>query len=102
MIRNLYGKVLRVTSRRVHVRDFSVDKRNDPAAHYLSSIGYTDPALQKGMTDALKGVFGQTITVDNIKSLGEQGEFGKAIVLTYSFMCKNKLQEKIYPVCLSI
>jgi hypothetical protein len=79
MIRNLYGKVLRVTSRRVHVRDFSVDKRNDPAAHYLNSIGYTDPALQKGMTDALKGVFGQTITVDNIKSLGEQGEFGKAI-----------------------
>jgi hypothetical protein len=75
MIRNLCGKVLRVTRQRENVRYFSIDKQNDPVTQYLNSLGYTDPALQKGMTDALKGVFGQTITVDNIKSLGDKGTF---------------------------
>ena len=64
-----------------HTADISNDdtekinkKKEQSTAEYLSSLGYIDKEIQKGMKDALKAVFGSNITVANLKSLGTNGE----------------------------
>ena len=56
-------------------RSLSFDKKNGDSSSdkYLTSLGYSNTNVQEGMKDALKGVFGNKITVDNLKSLGAPG-----------------------------
>ena len=41
---------------------------------YLTLLGYKDEKVRQGMKDALKAVFGDKITVSNLKSFGMEGE----------------------------
>ena len=50
------------------------NSNENEADAYLSSMGYTDTALQDGMKDALKAVFGKDIKVSHLKSMGESGK----------------------------
>lgn len=61
-------------------RLLSTDK-GDPASNYLSSLGYDNKAVQEGMKAALKGVFGNDITADNLKNLGVPGKLTPAAIL---------------------
>jgi len=58
------------TTLRLH----SSSSEKDETTSYLHSLGYSDPAIQEGMTDALKGVFGNRITASNLKSIGKPGK----------------------------
>jgi len=50
------------------------DNKEKETSDFLSSLGYKDAELQKGMKDALKGVFGAKIAVSHLKSLGNEGK----------------------------
>ena len=65
------------TQRRTHelkLRFLSSDQK-DSTDEYLSSLGIENKDVQAGMKSALRGVFGNEITVDNLKGLGPQGTF---------------------------
>lgn len=46
---------------------------NDDINNYLSTLGYTDSSMKNGMRDALQTVFGNQITLSQVKGFGEEG-----------------------------
>lgn len=57
--------------------------------HYLISLGYTDPKIQKGMKNALEAAFGNNLTVANLKSIGNEGMFTCSHVVCFVVCCKT-------------
>eukprot|EP00979_Chaetoceros_neogracilis_P013367 scaffold3797_cov267-Chaetoceros_neogracile.AAC.21 len=62
-----------ITKYRCNTLRFHSTSEEDETTSYLYSLGYSDPALQEGMKDALKGVFGNLITADKLRSIGNPG-----------------------------
>jgi len=63
-----------ITKYRCNTLRFHSTSEEDETTSYLYSLGYSDPALQEGMKDALKGVFGNLITADKLRSIGNPGK----------------------------
>jgi hypothetical protein len=53
----------------------NVTANNDDINDYLSTLGYTDPSMKIGMRNALQTVFGNQITLSQVKGFGEEGMF---------------------------
>jgi hypothetical protein len=51
------------------------ETHNDDINDYLSTLGYTDSTMKVGMRDALQSVFGNQMTLSQVKGFGEEGMF---------------------------
>lgn len=51
------------------------ETHNDDINDYLSTLGYTDSTMKVGMRDALQSVFGNEMTLSQVKGFGEEGMF---------------------------
>ncbi len=63
------------SQRTTHQLRFLSSDQKESTDEYLSSLGIENKDVQAGMKSALRGVFGNEITVDNLKGLGPQGTF---------------------------